>query len=293
MREPVETDSDQAYSQPATKNGGDRAHIIVFGNEKGGSGKSTTAMHVAIALMRMGYSVGTLDLDARQGTLTRYMSNRFSYAIKSGNDLPSPSHMAITRSTADRAEDQLAEETEFVDMAVAELAPAHDFIVIDTPGTDSNLSRYAHAMAQTLITPVNDSLVDLDVLARIDADTLEIQDKSVYTQMVMEQRALHLDWIVMRNRLSHIDARNKRDIADLLERLADLYGFRLVAGFGERVVFRELFLKGLTLLDMREEEGHIFSMSELTARQEVRQLIRAIGPEAIRGRPDNKKRETA
>ena len=288
MREPVEPESDQSNSQPVPKAGGDRAYMIVFGNEKGGSGKSTTAMHVAIALMRMGYSVGTLDLDARQGTLTRYMSNRFSYTVKSGRELPSPSHMAITRSTADGAEDQLEEETRFVDMAVAELAPAHDFIVMDTPGTDSNLSRYAHAHAQTLITPVNDRLVDLDVLARIDADTLAIRDKSVYTQMVIEQRAMHMDWIVMRNRLSHIDARNKREIAELLARLADLYGFRLVAGFGERVIFRELFLKGLTLLDMREEDGHIFSMSELTARQEVRQLVRALGPEGLKGRPNLK-----
>jgi len=56
------------------------AHVIVLGNEKGGSGKSTTAMHLAVHLVRQGYRVGCLDLDARQGTLRRYIKNRLDYS---------------------------------------------------------------------------------------------------------------------------------------------------------------------------------------------------------------------
>ena len=265
------------------------AHIIVFGNEKGGSGKSTTAMHTAIALARLGYKVATIDLDARQGTLTRYMQNRRNYSDMTGHPLPLPPHRAISQSIKENGEDQRREERQFVTAAIEELSSQHDFIIIDTPGTDNHLSRLGHAHADTLVTPLNDSLVDLDVLARIDPKSHEILKPSVYTLMVEEQNLKKIEdggvpmhWIVMRNRLSSLNARNKRDIGVMLEKLGAQIGFALVAGFGERVIFRELFLKGLTLLDLKEEEISL-TLSQLAARQEVRQLIRAIGPEKIKG----------
>ena len=42
------------------------AHVVVLGNEKGGSGKSTTAFHIAVALLKAGQRVATIDLDCRQ-----------------------------------------------------------------------------------------------------------------------------------------------------------------------------------------------------------------------------------
>ena len=51
-------------------------HFIVFANEKGGTGKSTTAVHTAIALAASGHRVAALDLDGRQRTMTRYLENR-------------------------------------------------------------------------------------------------------------------------------------------------------------------------------------------------------------------------
>lgn len=267
----------------------DQAHILVFGNEKGGSGKSTSAMHVAIALIRMGYRVGSIDLDARQGTFTRYLRNRFESVTKAKLDLPSPSHMAIERSTAQVVATQEREEQEFLEMAVTELGAAHDYIVIDTPGTDSHLSRLAHSYADTLITPMNDSFIDLDLLAHIDAESDDLIQPSVYTEMVWQQKRKHIErtgrdfeWIVVRNRLSHLSANNKRRIGSLLEKIGQLYGFKVAPGFGERVVFKELFLKGMTLLDTIEDAQGGLTLSQISARQEVRNLVQAIGIQECR-----------
>lgn len=268
------------------------AHIIVLGNEKGGSGKSTTAMHVAIGLLRLGYNVGSIDLDARQGTFSRYMANRFEYSTKARIALPIPLHFPIERSKADSVIEQEEQDRDFLLMAFEELQNHVDFIVIDTPGSDTFLGQLAHSYADTLITPMNDSFVDLDVLARIAPDTKEIKGPSVYTRMVNEQKAIRakrdggtIDWIVMRNRLSSLDARNKREVGELLQIIADKYDFRLAPGFGERVIFRELFLKGMTLLDLKEAPDHQMTLSAVSARQEIRELLRCIAPETLKGYP--------
>lgn len=268
------------------------AHIIVLGNEKGGSGKSTTAMHVAIGLLRLGYSVGSIDLDARQGTFSRYMANRFDYSSRERLSLPIPLHFPIERSKAETVIAQEEQDRIFLEMALEELNHQVDFIVIDTPGSDGFLGQLAHSYADTLITPMNDSFVDLDVLARISPETREIRGPSVYTRMVQMQKEIRkarngetIDWIVMRNRLSSLDARNKREVGELLQSISEKYGFRLAPGFGERVIFRELFLKGMTLLDLKEDPEHQMTLSAVSARQEIRDLIRCIAPESLKGYP--------
>lgn len=278
------------------------AHIIVFGNEKGGSGKSTTAMHTAIALLRLGYRVGTIDLDARQGTLTRYLKKRFEYITRNKEHLPSPAHMAIERSSCESVAEQQAEEEGFLNMALRELGMVCDFIVIDTPGTDSFLSRLAHSHADTLITPMNDSFIDLDLLADIDMKNYAVKGASVYSKMVDRQRSIkrirdnkEIDWIVMRNRMTHLNTNNNKIISGLLEEISELAGFRLAPGFGERVVFKELFLKGLTLLDLKEDQDGGLTMSQISARQEVRNLITTIKPELAKGyaKPPERKAKSA
>lgn len=266
------------------------AHIIIFGNEKGGSGKSTTAMHTAIALLRLGYRVGTIDLDARQGTLTRYLKKRFEYITRNREHLPSPAHMAINKSQQETTTMQQNEEESFLLMALDELSRVCDFIVIDTPGTDSFLSRLAHSYADTLITPMNDSFIDLDLLADIDMKEYDVKGPSIYSQMVNDQRGIKkmrdggtIDWIVMRNRMTHLNTNNNKIITRLLNEISKLAGFRLAPGFGERVVFKEMFLKGLTLLDLKEDQDGGLTLSQISARQEVRNLIMTIGPEHFKG----------
>ena len=260
-----------------------KPHVIVLGNEKGGSGKTTTAMHLTTALLYRGFQVGCIDLDSRQASLTRYLENRKTYSETNGLDLPMPQVQRVFRSQAASQAEREAEEIHGFGVARAGLGPV-DFLVIDTPGSDSFLSRLGHSQADTLITPLNDSFVDLDLLARVDLEGEKIISPSIYSQMVWEQRQKRagsgkppIDWIVMRNRLSHIDAKSKREMAGLLAKLAERIGFRLVSGFGERVIYRELFPKGLTLFDLRQTGGDVaLTMSHVAARQEVRALLTAI-----------------
>ncbi len=257
------------------------AHVIVLGNEKGGTGKSTTAMHLAIALMRLGHSVGLIDLDSRQQSLTRYVRNREQWVRNTGVALPTPEIKVVSRGTQERVIDMEADERRRFAEAVGDLQARCRFIIIDSPGSDSHLSRLGHAIADTLITPLNDSFVDFDLLAHVDPETLAVLSPSLYSEMVWDarkRRALDkrkpIDWVVMRNRLSNIDAINKRRLAELLETLSSRIGFRIAPGFGERVIYRELFLFGLTLLDLSQARAQIkMTMSHLAARQEVRDLI--------------------
>ncbi len=267
---------------------GKGAHVIVVGNEKGGTGKSTTSMHLIVALLKLGRSVASIDLDLRQGTLTRYMDNRRAYAAAPGPRLPMPAHAVIQARTDQASTDTPSgaarAEEDRLSSLIEQLAPLHDVIVIDTPSNDAGLTRLGHSYADTLITPLNDSFMDLDVLARVDGDSMEIVGPSHYAEMVWEQkmkRAMRdngfIDWIVMRNRLSSLDARNKRRMARILRELSVRLGFRIVPGFGERVVFRELFLRGLTMMDLRDVAGDdALTLSQIAARQEVRNLVEGI-----------------
>jgi chromosome partitioning protein len=256
-------------------------YVIVLGNEKGGTGKSTAAMHVITSLLRGGNSVATIDVDARQGTLTRYIENRRARKEATGEDLPMPDHIPIFKSTLTSVEEAEDQEKTLMSDTIKNFK-GYDFLVIDTPGSDSYLSRLAHSYADTLITPLNDSFVDLDMLVRVQSDDLSILHPSTYSEMVWDQkkhRAIRdngkIDWIVMRNRLSSIYSRNKEEMEKILSALSKRIGFRLVSGFGERVIFRELFLSGITLLDLKETNTAV-SLSHIAAKQELKVLMDTI-----------------
>ncbi|MDR2724000.1 MAG: division plane positioning ATPase MipZ [Holosporaceae bacterium] len=251
-----------------------RPYTIVLGNEKGGTGKSTIAMHVAVYLLHKGYKVGTIDVDARQGTCTQYYEHRRN----AGADILLPQHITIPRSENNDMEKARSLEEESFHQALNQLSD-HDFIVIDTPGNDTYLSRLAHSYADTLITPMNDSFVDLDVLVKITDNDMKSLRPSIYAEMVWSQRKERakrgekpIDWIVIRNRLTTLYTKNRRDINAVLEALSKRIGFRLGIGFCERVIFKELFLSGLTLLDL-EKSGSPLNISHVSARQELRELI--------------------
>ena len=263
---------------------GTAAHIIVFGNEKGGSGKTTAAMHVAVSLARMGKRVATIDLDSRQRSLTRQLENRAAFAERAGADIPMPERHVVERSNLKSLDAAAEEEARKFTETLTALQDKFDFIIIDTPGSDTQLSRLGHAMADTLVTPMNDSFVDFDLLARIDPATFEIKQPSLYSDFVWDCRKRRLmarkpalDWVVMRNRISSTDARNKRRLSGALDKLSERISFRVAPGFGERVIFRELFPNGLTMLDMPQPGlGISMSMSLVAARQEVRELMQTL-----------------
>ncbi|MCW0232134.1 MAG: division plane positioning ATPase MipZ [Ferrovibrio sp.] len=261
-----------------------RPRIIVVGNEKGGSGKSTTAMHILIAVLAEGGRIAAIDLDGKQRTLTRYLENRQAFIARHNLPLAMPVHRVIMESDlplkAEAAEDEAAR---FV-AAIEELSVRHDFILVDCPGSDTNLARVGHSHADLLVTPVNDSFIDVDLLASVDPDTLKVIRPSRYAVMVWEQRKQRLardrqsvDWVVIRNRLSHLDARNKRNVGHVLQALEKRIGFRFLPGLSERVIFRELFLSGLTLMDLDRASlsgtAAGLNMAQAAARQEVRALL--------------------
>jgi chromosome partitioning protein len=254
-----------------------QAYVIVFGNEKGGTGKSTLAMHVAVYLINAGFSVCTIDVDARQGTFTQYFKNRKASAETEKN-LKLPVHVAIQRNDSSSREEANAIERNIFDETL-KMNSNNDFIIIDTPGNDTFLSQLAHSHADTLITPINESFVDLDVLIKVSGDDVRKFHPSIYAEMVWNQRKERairgkkpLDWIVVKNRIATLYNKNRGDVDKVLEALSKRIGFRLGNGFCERVVFKELFVSGLTLLDLENSKNQL-NLSHVAARQELRELI--------------------
>ncbi len=259
--------------------------VIVLGNEKGGSGKSTAAMHLIIALMKSGRKVGAIDLDLRQKSLTRYIENRMKFAEGASTRLDFPKVAKVKASALDSREASMLTETDHFQEALQSMEGC-DFVVIDCPGANTHLSRLAHAHADKIVTPLNDSFVDFDLLARLDPTTGAVLGPSLYSELVWNARKIRamsgvpggIDWIVMRNRLSATRANNKRVMGERLEDLAGRIGFRMVRGFGDRVIYRELFPMGLTLLDLggRDAPLRLSTMSHVTARIEIRSLVAAL-----------------
>lgn len=244
-----------------------RVHTIVFANEKGGTGKSTTAVHVAIALAAKGARVAALDLDHRQRTLARYLENRAATMKRTGKDLPQPRYAAHDGVSEDRFEE-----------LVGSLSENADFLVIDTPGRDDPFARTAATRADSLVTPMNDSFVDFDLIGQVDPDTYKVTRPSFYSELIWDARKVRakadgatIDWVVLRNRLQHIEAKNMRRVGLALEQLSKRVGFRVIPGLGERVIYRELFPQGLTLVDSRDfgEMG----LAHVAARQELREMV--------------------
>ncbi len=263
---------------------GDGAHVIVLGNEKGGSGKSTTAMQIFVALARAGYRVGALDLDPRQQSFFRYLDNREAHGERIGAPLRMPRRIPVSPSRAPHRDEAASEDRAALAAALADFSADCEFVVIDTPGAVTPLSEAAHASADTLITPINDSLIDFDLLGRVDPVSGRVIGPSVYSEMVWKARQRRaaegrqpVDWVVMRNRLSTLDSHNRRRVGTVMEDLARRIGFRIVPGFSERVIFRELFLNGLTLLDLKQDGPITLTMSHVAARQEVREMMRSLG----------------
>jgi chromosome partitioning protein len=242
-------------------------HFIVFANEKGGTGKSTTAVHAAVALAQAGRRVAAVDLDTRQRTLGRYLDNRAASIERLGVPLPMPAY-----ETFDPA------KGEEIDALLDRLAGDADVVVVDTPGRDDPDARKAMLRADTLVTPINDSFVDLDLIGQVDAETYRVKRPSFYAELVWNSRTQRakshgasVDWVVLRNRMQHIEARNMRRVGDALNELSRRVGFRVIPGLGERVIYRELFPKGLTLLDL-QQLGEV-GIAHIAARQELREMI--------------------
>ncbi len=247
-----------------------KGHIIVFANEKGGVGKSTSAFHTCIALCNAGERVAALDVDLRQLTLHRALWARQESERDFGVKLPGPEQIMLAQQNENELEEKLR---------MARIH--HSFIIIDVGGHDSPIARKAIFMADTIVTPVNDSFIDLDMLGRIDPRTGELKTLGNFARLVehlkepsLALRPKALDWVVMQNRSRNFATKNERKVLDALQKIAPVAGFRLVPGLRERVTYRELFPMGLTLFDLDAipELGRF----QPKAREEIWAMLRAL-----------------
>lgn len=265
------------------------ATIILVGNEKGGAGKTTIAVHLIISLLYLGFKVGSIDLDTRQSSLSKYLENREIFKRDSKKKIPSPILCKFESSKRILSTEADQDNQNILQQLLTQEQNNHDFIVIDTPGVNNALSTLAHSFADIIITPINDSFLDMNVLAEVSADNLEIVKPGIYSQMIWEQKinrakrdGKHINWIITRNRVHSLDSNNQRNIEKVMQALSSRMGCKIAPGFGERVIFKELFLKGLTLLDLKSKISEVpFTTSHLAAKQELINLLQLINHEKI------------
>ncbi len=269
-------------------------YIIVLGNEKGGSGKTTTAMHLIFSLIHKGYSVSCMDLDIRQLSLRRYLENREHYCVKNPEFAAKqkmPGYIKLDLNDFNSASyDDTCEY--FASLFAKENV---DFVVIDTPGNNTILSTAAHSFADLVITPINDSFIDIDLLVTVIGDDIKSMKPSIYSSMVWDQRIAHFkrskkksDWVIIRNRLSNLDSNNRRSIEKILTHSSKNLAFRVCSGFSERIIYRELFPYGLTLLDIFDNQSLIkITASHLAARQELRSFLSDLKIPLLMNGPEN------
>ena len=208
-------------------------HFIVFANEKGGTGKSTTAVHTAIALAASGHRVAALDLDSRQRTMARYLENRDATMRRLEKDLPRAAYEVL-----EDARD------EGLTAAVERLSEEADVIVVDTPGRDDEVAKSAILRADTLVTPMNDSFVDLDLIGQVHPESYKVTRPSFYAELIWNSRTQRaktvgkgVDWVVLRNRLQHIESHNLKRVGAAMTQSAG--GFNLPRRAAPRLQPRE------------------------------------------------------
>ncbi len=259
--------------------------VIVVGNEKGGAGKSTIAIHLSTGLLHAGAKLAVIDLDLRQQSMAHFFANRAAWLTANDKTAPMPVATPLAGEGMKIAklgdEEAVARLKEAFDAAVA----VADVVLIDTPGGDTATSRTAHGLADLIVTPMNDSFVDFDMLGVVDPVTLELKRPSLYSETVWNSRKIRaaaqgrsIDWVVLRNRLAPTEARNRKRVDERVQALSKRIGFRVGPGLRDRVIYRELFPFGLTIADLSSTIRPIpVSLQHVAARQELRSLMSFLG----------------
>ncbi len=263
------------------------AHVIVVGNEKGGAGKSTVAMHLVTGLLHGGAKVAALDLDLRQQSMNRFFASRKAWCAANGVELPNPIERRLSEDDAALARRDPNEAVSRFEEVFGLAREEAEFVVIDTPGSDNLLMRAAHARADKIVTPINDSFVDFDMLGHLDPVSMELTKPSLYSETVWESRKQRMvnerrsiDWLVLRNRLATTESRNRKRLDERVQTLSKRVGFRIGPGLRDRVIYRELFPFGLTIADLSSQVRPVaVSLSHVAARQELRAIMSAMGLE--------------
>jgi chromosome partitioning protein len=264
---------------------------MAVGKDLCGAGKSTIAIHIATALLHGGARIAVLDLDLRQQTLGHFFANRRTWLAANSAEAPMPIEHPISAAGDALAKAGPEEQLARFEAAFDEVAGLAEFVLIDTPGSDTAISRAAHRRADLIVTPMNDSFVDFDMLGVVDPVTLDLRRHSLYAETVWESRKeratnerKQIDWVVLRNRLAPAEARNRRRLDARVQALSKKVGFRVGPGLRDRVIYRELFPFGLTVADLSPTIRPVqMGLQHVAARQELRALMTALGFSGLDG----------
>lgn len=268
------------------------SHVVCIGNVKGGTSKSTTAIHLCVALQASGQIVGAIDLDVGQQSFFRYLDNRVAYAKARGQEeaIRPPIRRSVKGSELVDRRQANARELDAFSAALEDLAPRCDVILIDCPGSDTYLSRLGHMHADTLLTPLSDSPIDLDLLARFDPLVNAHTEASLYAKLVWEARQLREEggypktrWLTVLNRYEAGTDPRKLTAYHRLTALSGKLGFTVLPGIAERRLYRNLFTHGLTLFDIdRPKPSNPRFHDFIAAEAEMIALLEAIGMRKMR-----------
>jgi len=252
------------------------AQVITIGNNKPGAGKTTLAVHVILSLVSYGYRVCAIDIDPDQRSLSHYLENRKRYMNQRGITLPMPTaHATVNQRSLSTAISNDTHCHHFQDY-IHRICQEYDFLVMDTQAFNSFLSRFAHSLANIIITPVNYSLSD------IEGEYWSLIERRNDTQNQIHSTPLR--WFILRNRYLLVDTPGIRHIYKQFSRLAFSHELIWKDGLQERPLYHELFLRGLSLLDVGEENHGIeVTLPYIAARQELRQFLRTLCLEPVKG----------
>jgi chromosome partitioning protein len=190
--------------------------VITVAQQKGGSGKTTLAVNLAVALSRDGHSVALMDTDP-QGSAGRWFMTRLEDTDDPGVEFSTASAWGVS-------------------YEVKKLSGSHDFVIIDTPPKADSDLRPALRAADLVLVPVASSHVDLWAVEAV----LDLAERAGKPAMIVLTRA-------------RPGTRLSRDVAETAGQMDAALADAMVAN---RVVYAETLGQGRAAIEAPKGPAH-------------------------------------